>query len=90
MIRKELEALTFDTPGQAAVEAPLTEMDLLNQVFTTSSSGGDAAVADDIRRISSQNYSSDILSDVFKRAADGGAASDQVSAASTQETRQQA
>ena len=71
MIRAELEALTFEAPLATAENNP--EMDLLNQVFTIGSNN------DDCRRISSQNYSSDMLSDVFKQAAD-------LASASTQET----
>lgn len=77
-IKCELEALTLEAPQHLEVklDASLTQ-------------SGDVAI-DDMRRISSQNYSSTALSDVFKRAKGVDAAGGQVDhvSVSTQESAQ--
>lgn len=87
LIKAELEALTFDTPPAettAVTSGDKTE-NLLNQFFNSGSSDGNI---DDIRRISSQSYSSDLLNDVFKRVTDQASVSTQETA--NQQTANQA
>lgn len=79
-LRSGLEGLTFDTPvGKKEERRDQAAFEELNKLFSCDSKTATTGNMDDVRRIQSQNYTSDILSDVFKRASN-------ISASSTQET----
>ncbi len=63
-IKAELEGLTFETPSSIHDKGTLNE---INQFFNSGPQAATAGNLEDVRRISSQNYKSDILNDVFNR-----------------------